>query len=66
MSKFKDFIHRVANDLDRVHVRAAFMDVEHRIAHLFHHHGEHLPASGKAREEQPGSGQENGGPEAEQ
>ena len=45
MGKLRDFFHKVGSDLDRVHVRAAFVDVEHRVAKLFHHHGEHLPAS---------------------
>ena len=32
-----DFFHRIGSDLSRVHVRAAFVDVEHRIEKFFHH-----------------------------
>ncbi|MBR1706753.1 MAG: hypothetical protein IJ721_08230 [Bacteroidales bacterium] len=42
MGKIKDFFHRIGSDLDRVHVRAAFVDVEHRVAKLFQYHGEHF------------------------
>ena len=38
MSKFTDFLHKFGADLSKVHLRAAFMDVEHYVADLFHHH----------------------------
>lgn len=38
MGKFKDFLHQFGSDLSKVHLRAAFMDVEHYVAELFHHH----------------------------
>ena len=41
MSKFSDFFKRITHNLDKVHVRAAFIDVEHRIEHVFRHYEKH-------------------------
>lgn len=38
MSKFSEFFKKLTSNLDKVHVRAAFADVEHRIGNLFHHY----------------------------
>lgn len=39
MSKIRDFWRGIANDISKVHVRAAFSDMEKRIGHIFGHHG---------------------------
>ena len=47
--KIGDYIHAHIHDLDKVHVRAAFVDVEHRIEKLFHTHGEHFDKEPKEK-----------------
>lgn len=48
--KIGDYIHAHIHDLDKVHVRAAFVDVEHRIEKLFHTHGEHFEKDKESNE----------------
>lgn len=41
MSKISDFFKKITQNLDKVHVRAAFIDVEHRIEHVFRTYEKH-------------------------
>ena len=51
MSKIRDFFHNIGSDLSKVHVRAAFRDVEHRVAEIFRQHP-HLNTQEKQVEEE--------------
>ena len=52
MAKFTEklgaFFHKVGSDISRIHVRAAFLDVEHRVEKFFKHASEHAKASEEA------------------
>lgn len=42
MKKLIEWFKHFVSNIDRVHARAAFHDVEYHIEKLFKHHGEHL------------------------
>lgn len=52
MGKVRDFFHRIGSDLSKVHVRAAFRDVEHRVAELFRQHPHLNPQEKQVQEEE--------------
>ena len=52
MSKIGKFWRGIANDISKVHVRAAFSDVEKRIGHFFGHHEAQEPKE-EPKEDKP-------------